>query len=113
LLEQGQPSWDFVPTAMVASFSCRVDQMGNVLAEPNGGDRIESQPCLGEIWGVGELGQHGAKQFVDEGFAEVDLEIVEQADEVVFRGRHEGSLNIDHHESFSFILFPGLLGHEM
>jgi hypothetical protein len=91
-----------VPAPDIISSSRGVDQMRDVLTEPNRGDRVEAQLGGRKVGRIREHRQHRAEGFPGKILVEIDLEIIEQADEIVFRGRHEGPLYVDHHESFGF-----------
>ena len=112
-IEEGEPSRDLVPASSVVSYASGIRQMGDVLTEPHRRESIKTQSSRLEIGGVGQARQRFQEGLLDEVLIEIDLEVVEQADEVVFRGGHEGALYVDHHEPLGFADEVEIFGFEI
>jgi hypothetical protein len=78
-----------------------VDDVGDVFAKPRDGEGVEALLGCRGFGCIGELAAGLLEDLPNKAFVELDLEVVEDADQIVFRRRHEGALNIDHHESLA------------
>ena len=78
---------NLVPAPAVAAGDRRVDDVGHVLAKPREGERIEAQSEQVRVRRVRERAAGPFDRFRDEGLLVFDLEVVEEAGEVVLRGR--------------------------
>lgn len=88
-----------MPSPRIASALCRMNDVGDVLAKARDRERIEALASDLDRGPVGQARECILEDVLNERLGQVDLEVVEQTREVVFRGGHECALDVDHDQS--------------